>query len=120
MLAMGIAHRKGERSQALKWRNTIPFGIILWFGLQAVIFHMRNCCTGSQRQALGIGTNHPWNSRSSPGPLPAPSRRVSPPGKKRPAVCRTAFCGTKGIEEYIGSPEYPPELVLGSLFRGGG
>jgi hypothetical protein len=28
MLAMGIAHRKGERSQALKGRNTIPFGIM--------------------------------------------------------------------------------------------
>jgi hypothetical protein len=25
---MGIAHRKGERSQALKGRNTIPFGIM--------------------------------------------------------------------------------------------
>ncbi|MDP4822012.1 MAG: hypothetical protein NWR67_13455, partial [Saprospiraceae bacterium] len=24
---MGIAHRKGERSQAMKGRNTIPFGI---------------------------------------------------------------------------------------------
>ena len=28
MLAMGIAHRKGERSQALKGCNTIPFGIM--------------------------------------------------------------------------------------------
>jgi hypothetical protein len=28
MLAMGIAHRKGERSQALKGRNTKPFGIM--------------------------------------------------------------------------------------------
>jgi hypothetical protein len=28
MSAMGIAHRKGERSQALKGCNTIPFGVM--------------------------------------------------------------------------------------------